>query len=138
MLEQVIIVVHVLTAIAIVGLILLQQGKGADMGASFGSGSSQTVFGAQGSGNMLTKGTAILSALFFVTSLGLAVYARNQAEVAGQVGIPVPSVVEDRSDMAPPPENSPVEGDIPEFGSGEVVNDVPVAQEESSESSIPE
>ena len=59
--QQIIMVVHVLIALAIVGLVLLQQGKGADMGASFGAGSSQTVFGGVGGGNMLTKATAILA-----------------------------------------------------------------------------
>ena len=74
MLEQVILIVHVLAAILIVGLILLQQGKGADAGASFGGGASGTVFGVQGSGNVLTQWTSILAALFFATSLGLAYY----------------------------------------------------------------
>ena len=63
--EQIILVVHLLGALAIIGLILLQQGKGADMGASFGAGASQTLFGSTGSGNVLTKATAWLSVLFF-------------------------------------------------------------------------
>ncbi|HET8710575.1 MAG TPA: preprotein translocase subunit SecG, partial [Spongiibacteraceae bacterium] len=67
------IVVHVLAAISIIGLILLQQGKGADMGASFGAGASQTLFGSRGSGNALTRTTAILAAIFFATSLALSV-----------------------------------------------------------------
>ena len=93
-LEQIIIVFHVLIALAIIGLILLQQGKGADMGASFGSGSSQTVFGGAGGGNVLTKATAILAALFFVTSFSLAVVARNHAGSAGSVDFDVPALVE--------------------------------------------
>ena len=97
MIETIILVVHVLTALSVIGLILLQQGKGADVGASFGSGASQTVFGAQGSGNILTKGTALLSALFFATSLGLAIYAKRQAVSAGQVELPIPQVIEDSS-----------------------------------------
>ena len=72
-------VVHVLTALGLVGLILIQHGKGADAGASFGGGSSQTVFGSAGSANFLTRATAVLAAVFFVTSLGLAWYAREQA-----------------------------------------------------------
>ena len=125
MLEQIIVIVHVLTAISIVGLILLQQGKGADMGASFGSGSSQTVFGAQGGSSILTKGTAILSALFFATSLGLAVYSKRQAEMAGQVGIPVPAIVESKLDAA---KSSPV-GDVPVVETAEESADIPVADE---------
>lgn len=77
--EQILIVIHVLIALAIVGLILLQQGKGADAGASFGGGSSQTLFGASGGGNVLTRATAILAALFFITSLSLAVVAKQKA-----------------------------------------------------------
>ncbi len=114
MLEKVIIVMHVLTAISIVALILLQQGKGADMGASFGSGSSSTVFGAQGSGNILSKSTAVLSALFFLTSLGLAIYANRQADLAGEVGIPVPAAIENRVE-AQVSDQSTGGGDIPEI-----------------------
>jgi len=63
--------VHVVIAIALVVLILLQQGKGADAGAAFGGGASQTVFGSRGSGNFLSRFTAILAAGFFVTSMAL-------------------------------------------------------------------
>ena len=77
MLENVIIIMHILTAVSVIGLILLQQGKGADAGASFGSGASQTVFGAQGSGNVLTQGTSILAAVFFATSMGLALISKK-------------------------------------------------------------
>jgi len=68
--ESIIIFVHVIAAIAITGLVLIQQGKGADMGASFGSGSSQTIFGSSGSGNVLSKSTSIIAVVFFITSLG--------------------------------------------------------------------
>lgn len=70
---------HVIIAMAIIGLILLQQGKGADMGASFGGGGSQTLFGAAGGGSVLTRATAILVALFFVSSFGLAVVAKQKS-----------------------------------------------------------
>lgn len=89
MIEQLILIVHVIIAIAIIGLILLQQGKGADMGASFGAGGSQTVFGAAGGGNVLTRATAILVTLFFISSFGLAIIAKNRmADVspAGELG----------------------------------------------------
>lgn len=92
--EQVIIIVHVLIALAIIGLILIQQGKGAEMGASFGAGSSQTMFGAAGSGNVLTKATALLSAMFFVTSFALALVAKEHASAEMEVAIPVPIVSE--------------------------------------------
>ena len=65
------VVMHVLLAAGIIGLVLLQRGKGADAGAGFGAGASGTVFGARGSGSFLSRTTAILATLFFVTSLGL-------------------------------------------------------------------
>jgi preprotein translocase subunit SecG len=70
--HMVILVVHVFLAVAIIGLVLLQRGKGADAGAGFGSGASGTVFGARGSATALSKATAVLATLFFVTSLSLA------------------------------------------------------------------
>jgi preprotein translocase subunit SecG len=79
--EQFILVVHVLLALGIIGLIMLQQGKGAEMGASFGSGSSQTVFGAAGTGNFFSHMTGILAAVFFVTSVTLAVIAKNTSVI---------------------------------------------------------
>ncbi len=88
--EHLIIFVHVLAAVGIVGLILIQQGKGADMGASFGSGASQTLFGSRGSGNALTRATAVLAAIFFATSFALAVVSKNNAERAGQIAAPAP------------------------------------------------
>ena len=66
--EQIVLIVHLLVALAIIGLIMLQQGKGADMGASFGAGASQTLFGSDGSGNVLTRATSWLAALFFASS----------------------------------------------------------------------
>ena len=89
MLEKLIIVLHLLAALSVIALILLQQGKGADMGASFGAGGSQTVFGAGGGGNVLTRATAILAAVFLATSLGLSVYAKRHASVVTDPDIPV-------------------------------------------------
>lgn len=69
---QVIIVIHVLLGIGIIGLVLMQQGRGADAGAAFGSGASGSVFGAQGTASFLSRTTAIFATLFFITSLSLA------------------------------------------------------------------
>jgi len=69
--ETVLLALHVLAAAALVGFVLLQHGKGADMGAAFGSGSSGSLFGAAGSANFLSRSTAILATIFFLTSLGL-------------------------------------------------------------------
>lgn len=115
--EQAILIVHVLAALGITGLIMLQQGKGADMGASFGAGSSQTLFGSQGGGNVLTKSTAVLATLFFATSFGLAIVAKDKANSVGGIGVPIPAAIE--SQVAP-------EGidDIPSMGMGE---DIPAA-----------
>lgn len=91
-----ILMIHVVVAIALVALILLQQGKGADAGASFGGGSSQTVFGAQGSGNFLSRFTGVLAACFFVTSLALAYFA-SEAGQAPEAGIPDSKLVEQQN-----------------------------------------
>ena len=87
--QTIIIIVHVMAAIAIVGLVLLQQGKGADAGASFGAGASQPGFGASGSGNFLVRATTIAAVVFFVTSLTLAIFAKNQAGTGTTTGLPI-------------------------------------------------
>ncbi|MEY4589987.1 MAG: preprotein translocase, SecG subunit [Pseudomonadota bacterium] len=79
--ETFVLVLHVVIALVIVGLIMLQQGKGAEMGASFGSGSSQTIFGAVGSGNLFSRLTAIMVAVFFITSSSLAVMSKNKSKI---------------------------------------------------------
>ena len=121
--EQLILIAHLLIAMAIIGLILLQQGKGAEMGASFGAGASQTLFGADGSVNVLTRTTAILATLFFVTSFGLAILARDKAAAVEGVEllIPVTEQVELSFDTDVPVANDDVvpalsaEEDIPEI-----------------------
>lgn len=87
--QTIVVVVHVIVAIGIVGLVLLQQGKGADAGASFGAGASQTVFGASGSGNFLVRATTIGATIFFITSLSLAVFAKNQSALGGAANSPL-------------------------------------------------
>ena len=69
--ETILLVLHVIAALGIIGLVLLQHGKGADMGAAFGSGASGSLFGATGSANFLCRTTAILATVFFLTSMGL-------------------------------------------------------------------
>lgn len=75
--ETLVLVVHILVALAMIGLILIQQGKGAEAGASFGGGGAATVFGSSGSGNFLTRTTAILVGIFFITSITLAIFAKH-------------------------------------------------------------
>jgi preprotein translocase subunit SecG len=80
---NVLVVSHVLVALAIIGLVLLQHGKGADMGSGFGGGASSSLFGATGSANFLSRTTAVLATIFFVLSLGLAYVATKQGPVEG-------------------------------------------------------
>jgi len=82
-----IVVLQVLSALAIIGLVLVQHGKGADMGAAFGSGASGSLFGASGSSNFLSKSTAIAAAIFFASTLALAYFGTNRpaASVSGGV-----------------------------------------------------
>ena len=90
-----ILLTHVVLAIALVVLILLQQGKGAEAGAAFGGGASQTVFGSRGTGGFLSRATALLAAAFFATSLTLAYFA-SQAGQAPEAGIPDARLIEDQ------------------------------------------
>ncbi|WP_035384763.1 preprotein translocase subunit SecG [Ferriphaselus sp. R-1] len=91
--ESLIWVVHVLTAVVLIGLVLMQHGKGADMGAAFGSGSAGSLFGSTGSANFLSRSTAIAATVFFITSLSLTyVYSHQTAQqgvMAKQVVAPV-------------------------------------------------
>lgn len=88
--ETLIWVVHVLSAISVIVLVLLQHGKGADMGAAFGSGSSGSLFGASGSANFLSRTTGVLAALFFITSLGLTYLSSHKTEDGGVMDKAVP------------------------------------------------
>jgi preprotein translocase subunit SecG len=83
MLETLVLILHLLVAVAICGFVLLQHGKGADMGAAFGSGSSGSLFGAAGSANFLSRTTAILAAVFFVSSLGLTWFGASRGAPGG-------------------------------------------------------
>jgi preprotein translocase subunit SecG len=77
--------VHILVALVIIGLVLMQHGKGADMGAAFGSGASGSLFGSSGSANFLSRMTGGLAAVFFITSLSLAYVASNKPKTTGSV-----------------------------------------------------
>jgi len=125
MLETVVVVFHLLGALGVVALVLLQQGKGADAGASFGAGASNTVFGGQGTSTFLSKFTAILAACFFITSLGLGYFAKEKAQQLTQVGLPDPAVLEVK--QKPAADDVPVlEGKKPAV----VPADVPQAPEQ--------
>lgn len=91
--ETFLLVIHLIVSVALVVLILLQQGKGADIGAAFGSGASQTVFGARGSASFLSKTTKWLAVTFFVTSMGLTYLAivQTQGRTAAKPATPATS-----------------------------------------------
>jgi len=80
MLQTIVLILHTLVCLMIVGLVLLQRGKGAEAGTGFGAGASGTVFGARGSANFLSRTTALLATTFFVTSLALAYFSTEQQE----------------------------------------------------------
>ncbi len=108
MLETGLLMLHLLVAVGICGFVLLQHGKGADMGAAFGSGSSGSLFGAAGSANFLSRTTAILAALFFASSLGLTWLGttRNAPQGAVQKGI-MEQMVPKASDVPAAPGAAP-------------------------------
>lgn len=81
----IVLTVHILVALGVIGLVLLQHGKGADMGAAFGSGASGSLFGATGSANFLSRATAVLATVFFLTSLGLAYIGGKRPATGGSV-----------------------------------------------------
>ena len=105
----IIVVVQVVTALAIIGLVLIQHGKGADMGAAFGSGASGSLFGATGSSNFLSRMTGVAATIFFVATLALAFLGNRPAAGTGGVmdqlpanGIPTPTVPVPGAPNAPP------------------------------------
>lgn len=124
--ESIVLVVHILLALGIIGFVMLQQGKGADAGASFGGGASQTVFGSSGSGNFLSRTTAWLAAAFFVTSLGLAMYAKQYAESGADIGIPSQEVIEKLEKDTPSVEEYAPSVDAPDMDAS--ASDAPVVE----------
>ncbi len=86
--ESLIVIAHIVIAVGIIALVLIQQGKGAEAGASFGGGASQTVFGSSGSGNFLTKATSFFAIIFFATSFALAYFAKEKATGIVDAGLP--------------------------------------------------
>lgn len=113
--EFIVWVLHLLVAASVVALVLLQHGKGADMGAAFGSGSSGSLFGASGSANFLSRTTALLATVFFITSLGLAYFSGTRHKVEQPLNVPavpaVPAVTQEAP--AAPVGGMDKSGDIP-------------------------
>ena len=118
---QTIIIIHVLVGLTVIGLILMQQGRGADAGAAFGSGSSGSVFGAKGTASFLSRTTAVFALIFFSTSLGLAV-------LGGQLG--------EKKDMMDEPGIEQVEPDIPMVVDEEPMR-VPSISDQQAQEDVP-
>ncbi|MFQ3249834.1 MAG: preprotein translocase subunit SecG [Glaciecola sp.] len=129
-LEQILIAVYLIVALLLIGFVLIQQGKGADMGASFGAGGSNTVFGSSGSGNFMTKTTAVLATCFFVISLLLGTIAANKNEQ-----------VDEFDNLEMPAVEIPVDSEIPNVTTElPAASDVPaptVPEEETKEEDVP-
>jgi preprotein translocase subunit SecG len=105
--ETLVWIVHIIVAISVIAMVLLQHGKGADMGAAFGSGSSGSLFGATGSANFLSRSTAILATLFFLTSLGLAYFGLQQHKPASVLErTAVPATVKPAAPAQAPTQNA--------------------------------
>ena len=98
---NVVIIVHVIVALSIIGLVLLQHGKGADMGSGFGGGASSSLFGATGSANFLSRATAALATVFFLLSLALAYLATNRPRESGSIVDRVPAQQQQPAAPAP-------------------------------------
>ena len=114
--ETVLLSLLVIDAITLTGLVLIQQGKGADVGAAFGSGTSNTMFGSAGSTSFLTRATAWLAIGFFVIAFSLAYIAKQRAAEAGSLGIPVVPAQSDTGQLTDPEESvdsRSTEGDVP-------------------------
>ena len=146
--ETLLLVVHLIVAVVVCGFVLMQHGKGADMGAAFGSGSSGSLFGAAGSANFLSRTTAILATLFFLTSIGLTFYGTMKGKPAGVMeqgvmekmapaaaskaqDVPKPADVPQPSGAAPtgsvpqPAQNSPAQAAPAPAGGAEKKGEVP-------------
>ncbi len=126
MIYEVLLVAYLIVALLLIGFVLIQQGKGADMGASFGSGGSNTVFGSSGSGNFMTRTTGILAGLFFVISLTLGAITANRESADDEWNnLDVPAAVEQQVER-------PADQDVPvvENAAG---SDVPAAVVEGTD-----
>lgn len=120
---NVILAVQMLTALAMIGLILIQHGKGADMGAAFGSGSSGSLFGASGSANFLSRTTAVLATVFFVTTLALAYFGNQRPVSTGSVLETPAAVVPANAASGVPaqaPDSAPEPAALPASGAAQI------------------
>ena len=119
-----VLIIHVLAAAGIIGLVLMQHGKGADMGAAFGSGSAGSLFGASGSANFLSRSTAVFAVIFFLTSMGLSYLSFEKSSSVGVMSThEEPTKSEVPAPTTPTPTTPAASGAAAEGGSK--VNDIP-------------
>jgi len=125
--ETVILIFHVLAALCVIGLVLLQHGKGADMGAAFGSGSAGSLFGSSGSANFLSRTTGFLAALFFLTSLGLTYVSSHKGRPEGVMSTHQEAPVEPAKNIPAPGTAAPQSsgGDSKASGGDSKANEIP-------------
>ncbi|WP_218353023.1 preprotein translocase subunit SecG [Alteromonas lipotrueiana] len=138
MVYEVLLVAYLIVALVLVGFVLIQQGKGADMGASFGSGGSNTMFGSSGSGNFMTRTTGVLATLFFLISLILGNLTANREKATDgwsdlssgpEIGTPADSSMSEQS--------APVENDMPSSSDIPSNSDVPANSDASTNNDVP-
>lgn len=110
---SVVLVVHVILALLMIVVILVQQGKGAEAGASFGGGGASTVFGATGAANFMTRLTAILTTLFFITSITLVVLSKRQTNTANTLPNTLPTQVTPTTSTGTPVSPNPAKNQLP-------------------------
>ena len=122
-LETVLLVAHLIVAAAVCGFVLMQHGKGADMGAAFGSGSSGSLFGAAGSANFLSRTTAILATVFFLTSVGLTFFGSIKGKPSGVMD--QQGVMERMAPAAPKAPDVPKPADVPQPSGSAPASSVP-------------
>jgi preprotein translocase subunit SecG len=137
---EILIAVYLVIALALIGLVLIQQGKGSDMGASFGAGASATLFGSNGSGNFLTKTTAILATLFFVISIFLGSLTANSTKVDdGSTEMATRAAEQTVAPETDMPVMDNAESDLPAATTTEdkKSTDVPAATEDKTSSDVP-
>jgi len=113
--ETLVLVIHIVLALSLIALILLQQGKGADAGASFGAGASQTVFGGRGSTGFLVKLTAIVAVILLVTSITLGIMTKHKVASMSTAGIPqTPPATTQQKNIPAPSSSTPSTSDVPQ------------------------
>ena len=121
LLKTILVVLQIITAIGVITLVLIQQGKGADMGAAFGGGSSGGLFGAAGSANFLSRVTAVFATIFFLSTLGITFFSSTKSQNAGVLSGTSAPVVAPAAEVPAPATPAPGSPAAPVTGSGQSV-----------------